>query len=105
MASILSKSIAIDPNQQYYHFNQILYDIAKVEPFNQTLQKQKSVEMAKMAGLVVGFVCFIAMILFGFYNLKIEKEANYQAIIASGTELLGQGKSKSPWKNSSLGLR
>ena len=94
VASILSKSIAIDPNQRYYHFDQILYDIAKVEPFNRTMQKQKSVEMVKMAGLIAGFVCFMAMIPFGFYNLKLEKEAKYQAIITAGTDLLEQGKVK-----------
>ncbi|WP_373481747.1 protein kinase [Acetobacterium sp.] len=94
VVAILSKSIAIDPNQRYFHFDQILYDIAKVEPFNQFLQKQRSRETIKMSLLTLGFVCFMAMIPLGFYNLKLEKEQQYNTIISSGTELLDQGKVK-----------
>lgn len=89
---ILEKSIDVDPNQRYYSFDQILYDIAKVEPFNQSLKKQKSKERLIMTGLIFGLCLFSTTIVFGFNQLKIEKEDKYKGIINYGTELLGTGK-------------
>lgn len=89
--NIISRCIDINPDKRYQDFNEIRYQLKRIDSFGEIIERNQAKKKRELIGISLLFVLGILSILAGIYVYHVERERNYVRLITNAQEYFDTG--------------